>query len=186
MSNNSYEILSAFIDEETTAFESRLCIKELLRNDGHRSRWERYHVVRDVFHDNLPETIGRDFSRVVMRQIQDQETSVTAKSNAFDRYGFLKPIGGFAIAASVAALTILAIRSFVSPDPAMTPLEVVKIEPNVKQETIASSITPPVTEWIVNPSTEARMNSYLVNHAEYAARQGVTPYARIVGYDMNH
>jgi sigma-E factor negative regulatory protein RseA len=185
MSNKSDEILSAFIDEETIAFESRLCIKELLSNDGQRSRWERYHVIRDVLHGNLPEVIGRDFSHAVMQQIQDQEVSAPDKATGFTRYRFLKPIGGLAIAASVAALTIFAIRPYLSSDSAKTVLEVAKIEPNVKQEAAVSSNIPPVKGWISNPSTEARMNSYLVNHAEYAARQGVMPYARIVGYDMN-
>jgi len=185
MSKKSNEMLSAFIDEETVAFESRLCVKELLSNDSHRSRWERYHIIRDVLHRNLPEVIGRDFSHAVMQQIQENEAPVPNRASSFNRYRFLKPLGGLAIAASVAALTILAVRPFLSSDPAKTVLEVAKIEPNVKQETTVSSNNPPVKEWVSNPSTEARMNSYLVNHANYAARQGVMPYARIVGYDMN-
>ncbi len=32
------------------------------------------------------------------------------------------------------------------------------------------------------PAVRAQMNSYLVNHAEYATPGGVMPYARVVGY----
>lgn len=184
MSSKSDEILSAFMDEETTAFESRRCAKDLLSDKIMRSRWARYHIVREALHGNLPVAMDRNFSRSVMRRIQAQEAQ--GKPERVQSFRFLKPVGGIAIAASVAALTLFGVRSLINTEPAFTPVEVAEVQPYDQRQTVNPDHAAPPRGWGVDPRARVRMNSYLVNHAEYAARKGVMPYARIVGYDMNH
>lgn len=184
MSNKSDEILSAFMDEETTAFESRRCANDLLSDKIMRLRWERYHIVREALHGNLPVAMDRNFCRSVMRRIQDQE--VPGQPGKNQSFRFLKPVVGVAIAASVAALTLFGVRSFISPGSVLTPVEVAEVQLNDQRQIVNLEDAAPTRGWYDDPRARARMNSYLVNHAEYAARKGVMPYARIVGYDMNH
>ncbi|MEN8129301.1 MAG: sigma-E factor negative regulatory protein [Pseudomonadota bacterium] len=184
MSNKSDEILSAFMDEETTAFESRRCVNDLLSDKIMRSRWERYHIAREALHGNLPVAMDQIFSRSVMQRIQEQMAQ--GKPERVQSFRFLKPVGGIAIAASVAALTLFGVRSLINTKPAITPVEVAEVQPNDQRQIVNLDHVAPPRGWYVDPRARARMNSYLVNHAEYAARKGVMPYARIVGYDMSH
>ncbi len=184
MSNKSDEILSAFMDEETSAFESRRCANGLVSDKIMRSRWERYHIVREALHGNLPVVMDQNFSRSVMRRIQEQEAQ--GKPERVPSFRFWKPVGGIAIAASVAALTLFGVRSLTNPEPVLTSVEVAELQPNDQRQTVNIEHAAPPRGWDVDPRARARMNSYLVNHAEYAARKSVMPYARIVGYDMNY
>ncbi len=183
MINKSDEILSAFMDVESSAFESRFCVKELLRNEIKRSRWERYHLVRDALQGNLPAMVDKDFCKKVMEKVEYQEISRVDTAQASSRSKYLRPLGSIAVAASMAVLMVWGVRWFVDSQPIPQALEVAEVNtPINKDPTISENISSP-KGWYVDPKAEARMNSYLVNHAEHAARKDVMPYVRIVGYD---
>ncbi len=185
MNNKSEELISAFMDEETTAFESRLCIKQMIAEQSRRARWERYHIIRDTLQGNLPVFVGSNFSRDVMKKInQEQKLNVDA-ADLLSRSKYLKPLGGLALAASVAAITMLGVRLFFKTDVTVGPPVVAKVAPVNDQYGSNPSRGIAKKGWTLNTKEEARMNSYLVNHAEYAAKRGMIPYVRIVGYNMN-
>jgi sigma-E factor negative regulatory protein RseA len=100
----------------------------------------------------------------------------------FSAARLLKPATGLAIAASVAALAVFAVRSL----PTAT-------IPEQTQQLASVAAAPqyprdPGTRWDrTQPEVAARLNTYMLNHsghAETAGMQAVLPYVRIVGYDV--
>jgi sigma-E factor negative regulatory protein RseA len=183
MIKKSDEILSSFMDVESSAFESRLCVKELLRDEGKRSRWERYHLLRDALQGNLPAMVDKGFCNKVMQKVESHGKSDVDMTQGFRGFRYLRPAGSIAIVASMAVIIVWGARWYDGLQPMSRPLEIAEVESPVGKnaKAIENNLSP--EGWYVNPKAEARMNSYLVNHAEYAARKDVMPYVRIVGYD---
>ncbi len=186
MSNRNNEILSAFVDDEASEFESRMLIKELAADEEKRVRWERYHLIRDTLQRNLPLVIDKNFCNCVRLRIQAEinaDTVSKAPNEALLQW--LKPIGGMALVGTVAVIMVLSVRTFVGPSSKVNSPLVAEVEPQSGDELENAEKVQRSMTWPTTPRATVRMNSYLVNHAEYAASQSVMPYARIVGYNMN-
>lgn len=191
MADKGEELISAYMDEETSAFESRLCIHEMVSDQSSRARWERYHVIRDALQGNLPTLMNSQFGSDVMEKIMCED-ALNARIKLADlRFSarYLKPLGGLALAASVATLSFFGVR-FINSDTKVSSPVVAQSNYEgvaIHRHTQVSKVSNPISRqaWPLTTKDEARLNSYLVNHAEYAAKTGITPYVRIVGYDLN-
>ncbi len=212
MSVKKEEHVSALVDDEAGLFESRRLVDEVLRNDAERARWARYHLIGEAMRGGLPKVVDSGFANRVMREV-DAEPALHVDhpvdfSRAHSRW--MRPVAGFAMAASVAVVSVLAIQSMMGPgqqvgsdglvettvpisedlqvvvdatargiesptpvvaleSPAVAPLEVV---------TITETPPPPAASAPTNP----RLTSYIVNHSEHAAAQGMMPRVRLVGH----
>jgi sigma-E factor negative regulatory protein RseA len=85
---------------------------------------------------------------------------------------WFKPVTGFALAASVAAMGVLALR-------------VIDTGESAKSDDLHRVAQKDQSKVGQSP-LDSRLNTYLVNHNEYASMngvQGVMPYVRIVGID---
>jgi hypothetical protein len=106
---------------------------------------------------------------------------------------FLKPLAGFAIAASVAALAIIGVRQM-EEGPAITanPAIAVNQPVSARRHAVAvSSMSEPqqlIVRYYKAPlDADTRLSRYLVNYNEYRANSGVQvmmPYVRIVAHDV--
>ncbi len=178
MSDSLNEQVSACVDGENDATETALLLRRLSQDDGLRSRWARYHLISDALKNNLPEHPSLSLADRIHQAVAQE----TTPQRAFSAARLLKPAAGFAIAASVAALAVFAVRSLPT---ATTPAQT---------QQLASVAAPPQqpryqgTRWDrTQPEVAARLNTYMLNHsghAETAGMQGVLPYVRIVGYDV--
>lgn len=186
MNDRNDEILSAFVDDETSEFESRLLIKELAADEEKRIRWERYHLIRDTLQRNLPVIIDKNFCHGVRVRIQ-AETGAAIVSKAPNKalFQWAKSIGAMALVGAVTLLGVWSVRSFVGPNSAVNPPIIAKAKLQSGNEHEKAKKVQTTVAWPTTPRATVRMNSYLVNHAEYAASQSVMPYARIVAYDMS-
>jgi hypothetical protein len=92
------------------------------------------------------------------------------------RAGSLRPLAGLALAASVAVVAVLGVRSYV-PETGVGAGAVAQRDP-APTVTLASAREP------ASPF-DPRLSRYLVNHSERAGHNmhGVLPYARIVAHD---
>ena len=95
---------------------------------------------------------------------------------------FIKPVGGVAVAASVALMALVGVRQFYAhPDP-------VEIAQRARVPSIQDYQQISQMRWSGSrPRVNSRLNSYLVNHSEYSSSalwQGMLQYVRIVGYDV--
>ena len=92
-----------------------------------------------------------------------------------------RPAAGLAVAASVAVMAVISLQSARQGTP--SPTEVVASAPPPSGDYMRVSDEPG------NPSVDRKLDMYLVNHNEYAVNrgmQGMLPYVRIVGHEMNH
>jgi negative regulator of sigma E activity len=201
------ERLSALLDNEITAFESRRLTDELLNDQKHQKRWISYHLIGDVLRNEMPERLTRDFAARVM-QVLDVETIAPAVQRRVAANSWSKPVMGLALAASVAAISIFGLQ-FMTQGESVTGVNMAatqqpsgnpSIQPvAVQQQSVLAELpsvplaesslvrqvnTAETAAVTLTPaiSTDPRMDSYLATHAEYASRPGMLSRVRIVGY----
>jgi len=196
MNEQKREQLSALIDDELTQ-EASSVIESLLEDDEAKETWARYHLIGDSLRGHLPGQIG-NISANVSQAIASEPTILAPAKKSANRKSsdLMKPVMGFAIAASVAAVAIFNVQQ------ANQISETGQIpetgQPVIAQSSIAtgqpSFTTSIATPQLVNQETaqaqiyqavniDYRMNRYLVNYNEYRANKGVSgmpPHVRMV------
>jgi len=170
----SEDEISALMDNETGRFELLRVSNEICSNEIELQRWGRYHLIRDALQGNLPDLIDKQFADNIRQLVQTEAASLGHSTKQHSR--FFKPGIGIALAASVAVVTVLAYRSFIStPDSLIVPT-VAKVAGE------ADSTVDPVLA--SGNMRRARLNSYLVNHAEHTGQHGMSNHARVIGYSV--
>ena len=161
----------------------------------------RYHIIGDAMRGELNEASMVDVSDQVHRAIAGEpalqlETAVkkaSDKPGLFDTLfgfsGWLRPVGGLAVAASVAMVVVVGLQT----ENVETggPSQLADAEQSVQRDAaIASTATlpqavPTQVNAQVDPDNNVDLERYLDEHSEFAARdtmQGRLPYVRAVGY----
>lgn len=201
MSDKFKEDLSALMDGELPRASASETVEMVLGHDELRMRWARYHVVRDVLRHKVYPDAGGALGDRVRACLTDEPHHLNPPRSGRWRDG-IKPLAGLALAASVAVVAILGVRSL---DPGSARPELA-----TGRETGAAVDAPPVSgapipvasvdredgrpmplrrlHWSTDePAVAKRLNGYLVSHSERRGGPmgGLHPYARIVGYDTN-
>ncbi len=117
MTDKIEEQISALVDDEVHDPELKRVISELTNNPAAAERWQRYNLISDALHNNLPDLVETDLSRRVQQALEDEPT-VLAPQRIRIPHGLrpaLKQIGGMAIAASVAVVMVTALQE--EPEP---------------------------------------------------------------------
>ncbi len=198
-----HESLSAVVDGELDKSETKV-LQSIAVDDRSRATWARYHLIGDVLRDSLTDVAPAAFSERLRTDVEQEPTMLLPR--AVER-PWLKPVAGFAIAASVAAIAVLGIQQnniapglgdateLVADSPASLPAPVAV---TVTDQQIAKAQEPlnPVsgsiqTQEPLNPAsgsiqTQRRLNGYLVKFNEQRSSlgvPGVNPYVRIVGFE---
>ncbi len=194
MNEQKREQLSALVDDELT-HESSPVIDSLLQDNEAKEMWTRYHLIGDSLRGHLPEHIG-DISTNVSKTIASEPTVLApGKKKSSD---LMKPVMGFAIAASVAAVAIFNVQQ-------ANQISETGQSPGTGQTVIAqSSIATSQPSLATSPqlvnqqkgqaqvyqvkNVDPRLNRYLVNHNEYRANTGVSgmpPHVRMVANEAD-
>jgi len=190
MNDTKREQLSALVDDELTQ-EATSVIESLLEDNEAKETWARYHLIGDSLRGRLPGHIG-DISSGVSQALASEPTILAPAKKSVNRKSsdLMKPVMGFAIAASVAAVAIFNVQQARQiPETG---------QPVIAQSSIATSqpslVTSIATPQLVNQQTgqarvyqaknvDPRLNRYLVNYNEYRANTGVSgmpPHVRMV------
>jgi sigma-E factor negative regulatory protein RseA len=183
MTDKLDEQLSALMDDELPESERELLLRRLAVDNGLRDRWERYHLARDLLHNELPDTVDLGLSERVRAALEQEPAPEVATPAAGALRQMFKPLAGLAIAVSVAALAIVGLQQLTDTGSSQQ-----------RVPEVASTGTPDSgyvrvagTRWdMQRPEIEARLNNLLVNHNEYSSEtnlQGMLHYVRIAGYD---
>lgn len=106
--NRLHETLSACMDGEVGELELRQLLRAMGEDDELRLRWRRYNLARTTMSRELP-PFHIDVADGV-RQALEQE--ITYKSSAMGQW--LHSAGRFAVAASVAAIAVIGVRTYQS------------------------------------------------------------------------
>lgn len=206
MSEKLKENMSALVDGELESPSASETIDRLLTSDTLKSHWSRYHLVRDVLRHKTYPDAGTELCDRVRSLLAEEPLHFPDRSLATRRWrGMFKPVAGVALAASVAAVAVLAVRHS-GPLPGETDSAVAPAARVASAARPAGAALGPVAgqgaaqlasadapagslrrlQWTTSePAVATRLNGYLVNHSEYlgGAMKGMHPYARIVGYD---
>ena len=203
MSDALKERMSALLDGELEQDSLSETIDVVLKDEELVVHWSRYHLVRDVLRHKVYPDAGARLRDRMRTCLADEPLHFSPRPPVFRRWrNTLKPIAGLALAASVAAVAILAVRGIGQlpdqPDTARTPS--VQVPTTQVAARSASAIVPVSAvdsgalapsglrrlQWNSSePGVANRLNGYLVNHSEHlgSPMSGMHPYARIVGYD---
>ena len=191
MSKYSREQLSALLDDEL-GDETGITLQALGNNDEHRQTWSRYNLIGECLRGNLPEHIDPKIADKI-RDAIESEPAILAPHRKTSR--FLKPVMGFAIAASVAVVVILGLQQS-NTSPSFVPVQSLAINQSAlpNQQLVTNDTQQQSGQYFkqlpVVKSVDAgsRLNRYLVNYNEYRANagmQGILPYVRIVAYETD-
>jgi negative regulator of sigma E activity len=201
---DSDEKLSYLLDEYS-ASDGRAEIDEVLGDVNLQYRARRYRMIGEVMRGELPAAVDTGFHGSVMARIEAEAASrpVDAEPGARDTRGSIfdralfKPIAGFAVAATVALVTVVLWQPLErltgQAGDALVEADQQKVERLAGQQprgdvvTASTSLQPVGTRWKIDgemPGLQEKLNAYLVNHTEYSnSVQGLIPQARVAGFD---
>lgn len=161
------ERLSAFVDDELSEFEARRMAKELAESKELREKWTRYQLIGSVLRDEDLSSVDPAFAEAIAAAIAVEPSTVKGNERPRvaqrDITGWLKPVVGVAIAASVAAAAVLIGGRVMAPVDRVAPSVASAIEENISGEqnaanriaetgTVSSDLgTRPITTGVVTP-----------------------------------
>lgn len=179
--------LSAFVDDALTTEESELLVRRLCRDPQLRDTMARYALIGNAVRGGDAAAAPAEFSRRVMMSIEGQPMPAPVALPVKSRRG--KQFG-LAVAASVvvAAVALMTLPGR-APTPDAVPGQLAAADPVSAPQTPAFVVGVPVARPSVLPArlqpadSNARLNSYLVQHASATgAGRGAMAY-RNVGYE---
>jgi negative regulator of sigma E activity len=194
------ELISALLDGEIEPESHRNTVSRLIDAGPEAlETYGRYRLIGDLMRDETAQVVP--VADEVHAALRDEPTVLVPEPPSPLRW--LRPVGGVALAASVAAAAV-----FVAPQllPALAPgQQVVEVIPERPHEATApqlvaaqSSPTAPIRadrhpgattapRWrALNSDLETRLNRLVIEHHEFAGRTGVTgpvPHISVVSYD---
>jgi sigma-E factor negative regulatory protein RseA len=186
--DQDHDQLSALMDGELSEAETALMLREMAGQPDTASRWERYHMIGDALRSNLPPYLCLDLRARVGTELTKEPTVLSPGALPRRRLPTgLRQAAGVAIAASVAVVAVLGARVINRADLPAAP-EVAAVIP---------ASNPPASGPVPLQRTSAqvsfrslpvnsRLDSYFVNHHEYAASSGmlgILPYVSLVGQE---
>lgn len=212
MSEQLRESISALMDGEADELELRRLLSTA--SDEHATvideTWSRYHLVRDVMQNNNQDHSFRqlDISHHVSAAIDRESVSpaVDQSSSLLSRVSWLKPMAGFAVAASVTVAVVVGVRSIDPLNPGLNPpvatqtagaSRVYPIQGASLQasEGSAAAVTYRNTALpggiansraAANLDAQKRLDKYILRHTERAALnngQGMMSFARVANFE---
>jgi sigma-E factor negative regulatory protein RseA len=189
MSEERKEYISAMVDDELDN-NSESTIDNLLQSPALKGSWARYHLISDCLNKNIPESIDCGLADRISANIQNEPTVLAPRATSNKAY--LKPVAGFAIAASVATMAILGIQQN-NGDVEIQEQQTVSFTPqkrinSVSPQLASTNSASDAQHRLVKANSRARLNSYLVNYNEQrisSGFQGMLPYARTVTFENN-
>ena len=196
------EQISALLDNALDDKEINAFMQDLKRDPlEDAERMQRYQMIGDVVRDELNEASFMDVSAAVHRAI-DQEAAIDTQvvkqpAKVFDLSAWTKPLTGMAIAASVAMVTVVAVRTVNTPS-ADNPVQVIAETASTPVSTNVAAVTPvnpAIAQHVRAASTDTaqqnqlrnrQLNDYMIDHSGFAGQstmQGMMPYVRVVSFD---
>lgn len=175
------EKLSALMDGELEGQEMTASLQELQGDPAQRQTWQHYHLIGDALRKSLPSHIDGSFASRVSQAIAEDASPVSTvvefkpkpKLAPQPRQAISKPLAGFALAASVAAVAYLGVGMIAVDEQAAGP-SLASTAPQTAVPVMA--VSAPVVpldgiqtvqgqRWNVDtPAVESKLNTYLNDH----------------------
>jgi len=173
MKKDTLEHLSSLMDGELSQETSLFVMRRLDADPELGGTWERYHLIREC----LRRPGGRWSAAGLSVDIDRWHATATA--GAVTQPGvrrWLKPVSGFAIAASVALLAVLTVAPEQSTD---APAAAASLQPFVSPNSVNISLSSLQSQAASYESNE-RLNAYLLRHNQVAGSVGRQGFVALV------
>ncbi len=125
MKNTINEKISACLDDELDRFGSRRVVGELLSSEECKQRYLDYRFIGDVLRNEVPALLDANFAQNIMRNLPEDQVFQPEQGGSEEQFGtesarvnpgvrsiWVRPAAGFALAASVTAITLFGLNSF--------------------------------------------------------------------------
>lgn len=172
------EKLSAMLDGELPEAEMAEVIAAVNRDPELQAMWQRYHIAGAALRGDLDTAFDQDSTQVLLSRLEQEPVVLSP----LRWRTWAQAVGGFAIAATVAAVAVISLDSAESPTSGNELLAGKAIEQ-------ADYIRAGDTHWkgkSPTPHLEHELNYYLVEHNQYSSAgniRGMMDYGRVAGYD---
>ena len=172
------EKLSALLDGELKPGEIDQTVKHVASESHMCEIWGRYHLIRDAMRGQLGDLAAQNLAEKISARLHNEPSILAPRHRRSVRSGVTKLLTGMAVAASVAAVAIIGVRSFVPEQ---------NVQPLFAQSVESADYLRGGSRWqAVSSDVERDLNMYLVQHNEFTpatGMSGVMTYMRFVGYD---
>ena len=199
--------VSALMDNELSRRECDATLGLLADDASLRATWQRYHLMRTALRHEPHYPITGDLAERIAARL-DADMPAPARRGLGLRWPARRPqaaprpysraykgAAGLALAASVAAVAIVGVRTLtpvVAPGSAVAP-QAAAPAPTAESAPVSLAAAPQKSRrgihWdTAQPEVENNLNAFLVQHSEFTrtSGMGVMSYVRIAGYDTNH
>ncbi len=186
---NTKETISALIDGELNDKEIHDLVRQLREDGEYRCCWQNYHLIGDAMRKNLPSGMDSELSLRISQSLASEPplstasvTPLPAATNKTTHHRNLKPVAGFALAASVAAVAYVGVGMLGSEGDmgAMPRIAATEPAPMMAAPVMAPAMAPmtvsehytnqPDMRWdVAQPAVESKLDSYLSNHQAASA-----------------
>lgn len=191
MTDDINEQISSLLDNELSQKEIRHTLDMLQTDAALRAKWDRYNLIGDAMRGEAIRFSAASIADRVHASLEHETVDFpTSRIIPIGRTRRLssrwqKSIGGAALAASVAVITVLSFPQFINDSQGPGSVAIAeRAAPDPAPYLVQSS-----TRWknLSEPKVESKLNSFLIDHNEYAAPGGigVIPYANFVSYDSS-
>lgn len=171
--DNMNEAISALMDGEMDEHEMGRSIRDLHNTPEQRQTWQRYHLIGDALRKNLPTHLDGSFASRVSQAIAAEvspassvvEFKPQSKIPPKPRVAVSKPLAGFALAASVAAVAYLGVGMIAMDEQAATPRLASNAPPVMQSLPLDGIQTVQGQRWnLATPAVESKLDTYLHDH----------------------
>ena len=171
MSEKSREHISSLMDGEVSAETGRFLLRRMGSDDELCATWARYHLVRDCLRHPEDRRYDSELCRRVNRALRDEPPA--SAGFAASMRGWLRPVAGGAIAATVALMAVMAVGPARSPAPAAPVGDVARAEPTASFVTPSGLGRMPASLAVSARGSVAddRINHYLLRHYQATGGQ---------------
>jgi len=166
MKNVNNEQLSAFVDDELGTQETEMLVRRLGTSERLRRTAMRYAVIGDAVRDDLISSDPRRLPRRVSRALSSEPARSAGAANQ-TRLGLLRPLGGAAVAASVALVAVLSLSDRVSAPPESAAVTVPEIA--TANAPVGGYSSAMISRRAGSPD---QLRRYYLNHSQYATMLG--------------
>ncbi|HEY2275397.1 MAG TPA: sigma-E factor negative regulatory protein [Steroidobacteraceae bacterium] len=167
--------LSAMFDDELATAECELLARRLSRDTELRARWERYAVIAAAIRAERGVRLNARVARRVSVIVGAEPALAAAAASGHAPRRWLRPVAGAAVAASVAAVSILWLRGHTVPGAVVAAPELAAVP--------ASRVTAPAV--VRAAARTAGPDSYVVPPATRGAT-AIVPATELANYVVAH
>ncbi|MFZ5723994.1 MAG: sigma-E factor negative regulatory protein [Pseudomonadota bacterium] len=186
------ELLSALMDGEAGEHELRQALKAAGEDPALLAAWSRWHLAQSVLRGENVRPAGIDLRAAVAAAIDGEPVPQAARrADAAAPAAWLKPLAGFAVAATVAAVTVIGWQGFRGAGDADAlaaagESQTVALGPMVMVREDGEELVVPVAGNESPTAGQDRLNAYLARHAQASSlgsTRSMSPYARVVSFE---